>query len=465
MAAKNKSIQTRKGQLDAQLDLSAVELRDRMVRGQLKVEEVAQGYLDRIAEREGEVQAWTWLDSDHVLEQAQALDKYRGTGRATGPLHGLPVALKDIIDTRRIPTENGTVIDEGRVPGDDAYVVERLKAAGAIVMGKTVATELAYRQPGKTRNPHNPEHTPGGSSSGSAAAVAAGMVPLAIGTQTDGSVIRPAAYCGVVGFKPSFGAIPRRGILTQSPSLDTVGVFARTLQDAALLGDCLFGHDEADSATEPTPPPRMLKTAQADVPVTPMITFVRPPGWDEADSQTQMAMKELTDLLGQGCFEALLPNVFEEAPTIRERINFAEMAKCYYTYERRGWDQLSEPLRTAMDKGKQIPARDYIAALDWPNVLNAGLAEIFQRCDVLLTPATPTPAPAGLESTGNSVFNGVWTLCGLPVVTIPLLEAENGLPMGVQLIGRKGDDARLLRTARWLALQMTESPELLEAKA
>lgn len=461
-----KSMKTRKGKLDAQLDLSAVELRDRMARGQLKAEEVAEGYLARIAEREGEVLAWAWLDSEHVLEQARALDRYRGTGRATGPLHGLPVALKDIIDTKRIPTENGTVLDEGRVPVKDAYVVEQLKAAGAIIMGKTVAAELAYRQPGKTRNPHNPEHTPGGSSSGSAAAVAAGMVPLAIGTQTDGSVIRPAAYCGVVGFKPSFGAIPRRGILIQSPSLDTVGVFARTLQDAALLGDCLFGHDESDNATDLMPPQRILKTSQSDVPVTPMVTFIRPPGWDEADAQTQLAMKELTDLLGEGCFEAHLPNAFDEAPVVRERINFAEMAKCYYSYERRGWDQLSEPLRAAMEKGKQIPARDYIAALDWPTVLNAGLEEIFERCDVLLTPSTPAPAPLGLENTGSSIFNGLWTLCGLPVVTIPLLEADNGLPMGVQLIGRKGDDARLLRTARWLALQLTSStPELEEAEA
>ncbi len=456
MAAKTQN------KVDPKLDLSAVELRDRMVKGELKAVDVAQGFLDRIAAREGEVQAWAWLDSDHVLEQAAALDKYRGTGRATGPLHGLPVALKDIIDTRRIPTENGTPIDEGRVPTKDAYVVERLKAAGAIIMGKTVATELAYRQPGKTRNPHNPNHTPGGSSSGSAAAVGAGMVPLAIGTQTDGSVVRPAAYCGVVGFKPSFGAIPRSGILAQSPSLDTVGIFARTLQDAALLSDCLFGHDEADRATDLSPPPRMLKIAKSDPPVTPMVGFVRPPGWDEADSQTQMAMKEFTDLLGEGCFEAPLPNVFSDAPAIRERINFAEMAKCYYSYERRGWDRLSDKLREAMDKGKAVPARDYIAALDWPDVLNAGLAEVFERCDVILTPSTPTPAPEGLEYTGSSVFNGIWTLCGLPAVTIPLLEAENGLPMGVQVIGRKGDDARLLRTARWLALQVA-SPELQEA--
>lgn len=435
------------------LELSALELRDRLARGALRAADLAQACLDRIAAREPEVQAWAWLDSEHVLKQARALDEYRASGRAIGPLHGMPVALKDIIDTRRIPTENGTPLDAGRVPTEDAHVVERLRAAGAIIMGKTVTAELAYLHPGKTRNPHDTGHTPGGSSSGSAAAVAAGMVPLAVGTQTGGSVIRPAAYCGVVGFKASFGAIPRTGILSQSPSLDTVGVFARTIEDAAMLAECLFGHDRGDPATDITPPPRMLKTASAEAPVTPMFAFVRPPQWDSADPQTKEAMRELTDALGEQCFEAVLPNAFEEAPVIRERINFAEMAKCYYHYEKRGRDQLSEALRMAIDKGKETPARDYIAALDWPDVLYAGLGEVFERCDAILTPATPGPAPEGLESTGSSIFNGVWTLCGTPAVTVPLLEAENGLPMGVQLVGRRGDDARLLRTARWLALR------------
>jgi aspartyl-tRNA(Asn)/glutamyl-tRNA(Gln) amidotransferase subunit A len=436
------------------LGLSAVELRDRLAKGALRATDLAQACLDQIAAIEPQVEAWAWLDSDHVLDQARALDAHRTSGRAIGPLHGLPVALKDIIDTARIPTANGTVIDAGRVPTADAFVVERLKAAGAIVMGKTVATELAFMHPGKTRNPHNRDHTPGGSSSGSAAAVAAAMVPLAIGTQTGGSVIRPAAYCGVVGFKPTFGAIPRTGILTQSPSLDTVGVFARTLEDAALLAEVLFGHHAADRATQPSPTPRLLDTALSAPPVTPTLAFVRPPGWDTADDQTGMAMRELTEALGEQCFEALLPNAFDEADAIRERINYAEMAKYYFPFERRGREQLSEVLQAAMDTGKAILARDYIAALDWPDVLHAGLAEIFDRCDAILAPAAPGPAPAGLSSTGSSIFNGLWTLCGTPAVTVPLLEADSGLPMGVQLIGRRGDDARLLRTARWLAARV-----------
>jgi aspartyl-tRNA(Asn)/glutamyl-tRNA(Gln) amidotransferase subunit A len=436
---------------DAILGLGAVELRDRLARGALRVVDLAQACLDRIAAEEPRVQAWTWLDGDHVMAQARALDAHRTAGRAVGPLHGLPVGLKDVIDTARIPTANGTVLDAGRVPAADAFLVERLKAAGAIIMGKTVSTELAFLHPGKTRNPHDIEHTPGGSSSGSAAAVAAGMVPLAIGTQTGGSVIRPAAYCGVVGFKPTFGAIPRTGVLVQSPSLDTLGVFARSVEDAALVAEVLFGHHPADRATQPSPHPRLLETASAPPPVVPTLAFVRPPGWDAADEQTKAAFAELTEVLGERCFEAMLPNAFDEAVAIRERINFAEMAKFFYSYERRGREQLSPIMRETLDIGKAIPARDYIAALDWPDVLHAGLGEIFDRCDAIVTPATPSPAPAGLASTGSSVFNGLWTLCGTPAVTVPLLAGESGLPMGVQLVGRRGDDARLLRTARWLS--------------
>ncbi|MEX0923413.1 MAG: amidase [Rhodovibrionaceae bacterium] len=436
----------------------ALTLRDRLAGGALRAADLASALLERIAAVEPEVQAWAWLDGDFVLQQAKALDARRASGAAIGPLHGLPVAVKDIVDTARIPTENGSSLDAGRVPTADAFVVERLKAAGALILGKTVSAELAFLHPGKTRNPHNPAHSPGGSSSGSAAAVAAGMAPLALGTQTGGSVIRPAAFCGVVGFKPSFGAIPRRGILAQSPSLDTVGVFARDVEDAALLAETLYGHDPADPATRPAPPPRLLDTALSEPPVTPMFAFVRPPRWEDADPQTHMALREVTDALGENCFEAVLPTAFDEAAAIRERINYAEMAKCYYSYERRGREQLSEILLKAIDAGKAELARDYIAALDWPGVLNAGLEEIFERCDAILTPATLGPAP-GRETTGDGIFNGLWTLCGTPAVTLPLFEAEDGLPMGLQLVGRRGDDARLLRTARWLAARFATLEE------
>lgn len=440
----------RAARADALLALGAVALRDRLASGALRAVELAEACLDRIARQEPEVQAFTWLDGDDVIRQAQRLDALRRSGAPIGPLHGLPVALKDIIDTRGIPTENGCALDRGRVPVADAWIVARLRAAGAVILGKTVTTELAFLAPGKTRNPRAPGHTPGGSSSGSAAAVAAGMAPLAVGTQTGGSVIRPAAYCGIVGFKPTFGAIPRTGILTQSPSLDTVGVFAATVEDAALLAEVLFGHDPADRATQPAPAPRLLALAQARPPVTPTLAFVRLPGQDGAEPEMLDAMAELVAALGEQCFEAPLPNAFDEAAEQRERINFAEMAKFYYSHESRGRDLLAPQTRAAIDRGKAVPARDYLAALDWPDVLYAGLAEIFERCDAILTAATPGPAPAGLDSTGPSIFNGLFTLLGTPVVTLPLFESADGRPMGVQLVGRRGDDGRLARTAAWL---------------
>ena len=440
----------RAGRPDPILQLSAVDLRDRLASGALRAVELATACLNRIAEREETVQAWAWLDRDRALRQAEALDRHRSAGRSIGPLHGLPIGVKDIVDTAGIPTENGTEIDAGRVPTADAYVVTRLKQAGALILGKTVTTELAFLAPSRTRNPHDPGHTPGGSSAGSAAAVADRMVPLAIGTQTGGSVIRPAAYCGVTGFKPSFGAIPRTGVLPQSPSLDTVGVFAHDVGDAALLAEALYGYDGADRASVPAPPPALLKTALSDPPVTPALAFIRQPAWDGADQDTRDGFAELTEALGDICAEVELPPPFAEAGALRERVNFAEMAKSYYTYEKRGRDRLSPQILAAIDAGKQVLARDYLSALDWPEVLNSGLDEIFDRFDAIVTPAAPGAAPAGLDSTGSPAFNGLWTFCGTPAVTIPLLADANGLPMGVQLVGRRGDDARLLRTARWL---------------
>ncbi len=435
---------------EAILSLDPCALRDRLASGALRAVELVEACIARIAAREPQVQAWAWFDAEFAREQARNLDAHRATGRAIGPLHGLPVGLKDIIDTARIPTENGTAIDAGRKPTRDAWIVDRLKAAGAVIMGKTVSTELAFLHPSKTRNPHDPEHTPGGSSAGSAAAVAAGMVPLAIGTQTGGSVIRPASFCGVTGFKPSFGAIPRTGVLLQSHSLDTLGVFARTPQGAGLLADALFGHDPADAATSPTPPPRLLDTALSRPPLKPVLAFLRLPGWSEADPQLHAAFDELRAALGEQVFETDLPNAFEDAAALRARINLAEMAKYYHAYRRDGFDRLGPETQDALREGETVLARDYLAALDWKAVFNAGLEEILQRCDALLCPAAPGPAPKGLGSTGDSIFNGLFTLTGMPAVSVPAFLSQEGLPMGVQLVGRRGDDARLLRTARWL---------------
>jgi len=435
----------------ASAPLSVTELRNRLASGALDALALVESYIARIEAREAEVGAWAWFDPDFVRAQACTLDSHRRAGRPLGRLHGLPVGLKDVIDTLSIPTENGSPRDKGRVPLRDAFVVERLKKEGAIIMGKTVTTELAFMDPGKTANPHNLAHTPGGSSQGSAAAVADGMVPLAIGTQTGGSVIRPASFCGVTGFKPSFGAIPRRGVLTQSPTLDTMGVFATDPGGAALLAEVLFGHDPEDSATTLAPTPDLFAQASTPPPMKPVFGFVRPPGWDDADPQLHAAFDELLTALGDQAFELPLPPVFDNAAAQRLMINQAEMAYHYYPYWRDAADQLGPEARAAIEQGNKIPARDYQSARDYPKLLNAALEELLTRCDAIICPAATGPAPRGLETTGDSIFNGLWTLCGTPCITLPLLTSEEGLPIGVQLVGAKGNDGRLMRSAQWLA--------------
>lgn len=443
---------------DPLLTLGAVELRDRIAAGELRAVELAEACLAAIERLEPAIGAWAWLDRDHALRQARALDEHRASGRPIGPLHGLPVGLKDIVDTAGIPTENGTAVDAGRVPVDDAFVVRRLRQAGALVMGKTVTTELAFRSPGRTRNPHDPARTPGGSSSGSAAAVAARMVPLAVGTQTVGSVIRPASFCGIVGFKPSFGLIPRTGILAQAPSLDTVGVFAGDVEGAALLADALAGHDPADAATVPSPAPRLHAIAATKPPVRPALAFVAQPAWQAADRDVRDGFDELRALLGDACDEVELPGPFDEAVKACSVVQLAELSRSYHRYHRIGDERLSFALKTGIDDGRAILAHDYLAALDWRAPLGAALDGVFERYDAIVTPAALGPAPAGLDSTGNPVFNALWTFCGTPAIALPLLQSGGGLPIGVQLVGRRGDDGRLLRTARWLAGLVTASP-------
>ncbi|MCQ0971410.1 amidase [Paracoccus sp. TK19116] len=438
--------------------LDATDLRDRLARGELSVVEVVTAHLKRIAETEAELQAWAWLDGEHALAQARALDDRRKSGAAIGPLHGVPVGIKDIIDVARVPCEYGSPIGKGRVPREDAALIARLRASGAVIMGKTVTTELAFMNPSKSRNPHDGTRTPGGSSAGSAVAVAAGHVPLAVGTQTGGSVIRPASFCGIVGFKPSFGMIGRTGTLPQSPFLDTVGVFARNVGDAALLAEVLAGHDPADLASAPMPAPRLAQTAAEAPPVTPDFALADLPAPPETSPAMQSAMDELAELLGDRCERFTLPAEFAEAREIRSRINMAEMAKHYYALEKKGRAQMSQIVTDALDEGKAVLARDYLSALDWRAVLNAGLDRIFERCDAILCAASPGPAP-GLETTGDPSFNGIWTLCGTPVVTLPVFQDADGMPMGLQLIGRVGDDARLLRTANWLMTYLSEGNE------
>src|SRR5512132_947236 len=278
--------------------LSASAAAKAIVEGKVTAVELVRACLAHIEKVEPSVQAWTFLDPDYALRQARAADEVRLSGAVVGALHGVPVGLKDIIDTEDMPTENGSALCVGRTPSRDAAVARMLRAAGAIVMGKTVTTEYATRTPGKTRNPHNPGHTPGGSSSGSAAAVAAGMVPLAVGSQTGGSVIRPASYCGVFALKPTHGLIPRTGMWRLARSLDHVGLFARDLDDLALGLEQVVGYDERDPDSRPRARVPYLAASSEEPPLAPTLAFVKTPRWDRVDADAQEAFAELAEALG-----------------------------------------------------------------------------------------------------------------------------------------------------------------------
>jgi len=435
--------------------LSATEARRRLVAGECSVTRYAQALLARADAVEAQVQAWACLDRAHVLAQAEAADRAHARGDIDGPLFGLPVGVKDVIDTADLPTENGTVLHAGRMPRQDAAVIRALRAAGGWVMGKTVTTELATYAPGRTRNPHDPAHTPGGSSSGSAAAVAAGMVPLAIGTQTNGSVIRPASFCGVYGFKPSAGLIPRTGILTQSPAFDAVGVFGRTLDDVALLAQALAGHDPQDPLTRLRATPPLLRLAATEMQQPPRFGWVATPFWDRVAPDAQAAFGALLERLRGHVAPCELPSAAANAVTWHRTVMEADIAGSFELEYERGRDQLSASLCGQIERGRQVSAVDHRKALSRAKVLRQDLEAVFDRCDVLLTPATLGTAPKGLASTGDPLMCTLWTFLGMPALSLPLLHGESGLPLGVQLVGRRDDDARLLCAARWLVRAAT----------
>ena len=435
--------------------LGAIEAARAVACGAISSEQLVQDCLERIREVEPVVQAWQHLDEAHALAQARARDADRAEGRACGPLHGVPVGLKDIIDTADMPTEAGTVLHAGRTPVRDAAVVAALRAAGAVILGKTVTTELATYAPGKTRNPHDPSRTPGGSSSGSAAAVAAGMVPLALGTQTNASVIRPAAFCGVIGFKPSHGLIPRRGILKTSRTLDTVGVFARSLEDAALVTESLTGFDEEDPDTRPHARLPLVDTLAAEPPLLPRLAFVKTPVWERTEAATREALAELCEALGASVEEVALPDSLAEAWDWHRTILEAEMAACLEAEWERGRDRLSASLQGPLERGRAITALAYQRALARLPRIAQGFGELFANFDALLTPAVAGTAPAA-ETTGDPCFGTLWTLAGTPALSMPLMHGDDGLPLGLKLVGRRDDDARLLRTASWLQQQLAD---------
>jgi len=429
-------------------ELTASQAAAEIARGALSAEEYTRACLDRIAAVEGEVRAFIHLDPEHALTQARALDRHKSNGGRIGALHGIPVGIKDIFDTADYPTECGSPILSGRRPDTDATAVRKLREAGAVIIGKTVTTEFAYFHPGKTRNPRDLTRTPGGSSSGSAAAVAAGMVPLAIGSQTNGSMIRPAAFCGVFGIKPSHGLISRSGALTLSRKLDHVGAFARSLDDLALILDVLVGYDPDDPDSKAYASPSFRAGAAEPPPLPPSFALVRTPMWDKADADARGALEELAKELGAR--EVELPGDFAGAWDGLRAIMAADMAYNLGAFVDQG-GEVSKQFAELIALGRSVTAPEYLAALRDARRYAVRLSAIFEQLsDAIITLSARGVAPLGIDKTGDPTFCTLWTLTGLPALNLPLLANADGLPIGVQLVGAPGMDERLLRTANAL---------------
>ncbi|MHB8909337.1 MAG: amidase [Syntrophales bacterium] len=412
-------------------------------------EEYTRALLERIASVDEAIQAWTWLKPEEALEAARRSDRHFQSGGAPGILQGLPIGVKDIFATAGVPTQMGSPAFAGHIPAESAAVIERLEARGAFVMGKTVTTECAFLSPGKTRNPWNPLHTPGGSSSGSAAAVAAGFVPAALGTQTNGSVIRPAAYCGVVGFKPTQGLIPIAGALTFSHTLDQPGIFTRRTEDAAFFAAAL-----ADDERQPLAP-----IPACSVPLR--LAAVKTPVWELAEEHARQNFRETIEALrdsGAKVEECELPELFRLAHAAIRTIMAVEAAVNLEALALKHAPLLSSTLRDFLAEGRATDAADYQRALKTRLSLQAELERFLGRYDAIITPPTTGEAPATIEQTGNPGFCSIWSLCGVPALTIPVGFGPRGLPLGLQIVGPHGKDGQLLSAARWCEGQFSFPP-------
>jgi Asp-tRNA(Asn)/Glu-tRNA(Gln) amidotransferase A subunit family amidase len=431
-------------------ELTGLEIRDYLISGQETVGEFTVKLGAFVDAADAQIQAFAHRDDRVVALQADNLQRDRSSGQLPGPLYGVPVAIKDIIDTVDFPTEYGSPIHQGRYSVSDATVVSRLRSAGAIIFGKTVSTEFATTEPGPTGNPHNLAHTPGGSSSGSAAAVAAGMVPVALGTQTNGSVIRPASFCGVYAYKPSRGMVPRTGVLDQSPSLDEVGVFARNLLDIAQVAEVMVGDDGHDAATARQSPRRFVDVAASEPPLPPKFCFIKTPWWDQVEPEAREAYEAFVDHLGDCVVHLDLPDIVRNVAPWLATVNDAELAFCLQKEWNHSRARLSEALQARIEKSMQIPVADYLAAKDRMFHVMSAFDEYFASYDAILCPAALGTAPLGLHHIGNPIMQTTWSFAGLPCLNLPLLTLSNGLPLGIQAVGAFQNDARLIRSSQWL---------------
>jgi len=430
--------------------ISTSELVTKMKEGQVSSVEVCKAYIERINKFEKDVKAWNFFGKKILLEKAEEADDYRKSGKPLGSLHGLPIAVKDIFGTIDMPTECGTVFRRKQSASQDSEVVNLLKNAGAIIMGKTVTAELAYIHPGKTTNPHDYSRTPGGSSSGSAATVAAQMAPLSVGSQTGGSIIRPASYCGVVGYKPSYGLISKTGALKTSEKLDTVGVFGKTVEDVALLAKVLIKKDLYDPTTIHFAADNMIESCKKEPNFEPKFIFYKTDKWKNIHKDSRDAFDFFIKKFQKHIEVFDTPPYFKDIPRHHQIIHETDLANNFQAYYKKDKKKLSKEMRDAIERGLKYSAYEYANAIDFMKQSYHSYKEVFEDYHGVITPSSSGVADKGLKSTGSADFQKIWTFMGLPSISLPLLTGESDLPLGVQLIGDKLDDIRFLSSANWL---------------
>ncbi|MDC3036205.1 amidase [Candidatus Pelagibacter sp.] len=436
--------------------LSLEQLAAKIKDAQLSSVEVCEKYIERINKFEKDVKAWAHFDKKVLLEKAAEADEHRKSGKPVGPLHGVPIAVKDIVGTVDMPTECGTVIRKGKSYSQNAEIIDLLHSSGAIVMGKTATSELAYLGPPPTTNPHDKTRTPGGSSSGSAAAVASFMAPASIGSQTGGSIIRPASYCGVVGYKPTYGLISRNGVLRTSYSLDHIGMFGKNVEDVAMLAKVLIKKDKFDPATIHYSTENILTETKKGPLFEPKFIFYKTDYWKIIDKKSRESFEYFIKSFKKNIEIFDTPSYFKDIHKYHQIIHETDLANNFSIYFKKFKRKLSKYMQDAITKGNKHSAKEYAEAIDFMKRSYESYQEVFEDYHGVLSPSSPGIAPKGLKSTGTAEFNKVWSYLGTPCISLPLLEGENNLPLGVQLIGDKYDDHRFLGVAKWLEKECEE---------
>jgi len=438
------------------ISLSLEQLASKIKDAQLSSVDVCKAFIERIEKFDKEIKAWAHFDKKVLLEKAEEADEHRRSGKPLGSLHGVPVAVKDIIGTIDMPTECGTVIRKGKSYSQNAEIIDMLHSAGALVMGKTATSELAFLGPSNTTNPHDNSRTPGGSSSGSAAAVASFMAPVSIGSQTGGSIIRPASYCGVVGYKPTYGLISRNGVLRTSYNLDHMGVFGRSVEDVAMLARVLIKKDKYDPATIHYSADNFVEETKKGPLFEPKFIFYKTEHWKLIDKKSQGAFEYFIKSFSKNIEVFDTPSYFKDIHKYHQIIHETDLANNFSVYYKKYKKKLSKYMQDAIANGNKHSAKEYAEAIDFMKRSYESYQEVFEDYHGVLSPSSPGVAPKGLKSTGTAEFNKVWSYMGTPCISLPLLEGENNLPLGVQMIGDKYDDHRFLGVANWLEKECKE---------